>query len=481
MRKTPFKLDDKSSELIARWNIAAYFCVSAALLLVLAITGWGAYLDFSEVRNTLLEGELNRLRSHAVRTVSLIQDRLGAPGGTLDSAVSEENWLREYWDKWVSADESRPYAAIVDRSGKIILHFNRKLEGGQLGQGWYDRVVTEIDDGDPNDDDIVETRHAPLTGGLRVFDVRVPIIQHGKEIADYHTALSYKWFEQALSDKNASTRTRWIGIFAVLMLVIGVTGASLYQIVRRTMLLREAIEVARVKQFAELGELAAGIAHEIRNPINAIRLNLHALQRLRQFTPGQEGDESVVVIAEANREIERVEGLMRIMLGYARPEKPVEEDIDLRSELEATLSFIKPVMDRDKVCLRRALPAGPLCAHLDRNRFRQIMLNLLNNAKEAAGADGQIEVRLSRRGRDVVEITVADNGPGVLPADRERIFDPFYSTKELGTGLGLALVKRFVEEARGTVVCEGNGESGAQFRVVFPEAGKETASVPLAR
>jgi len=336
-------------------------------------------------------------------------------------------------------------------------------------------VLDEIDSGEPGD--AVETRHALLTGGGRAFDVRVPIIQHGAEVGDYHNGLDYKWFQRVLAEKNAATRTRWGGIFAVLLLVIGATGVSLYKIVRRTMLLHEAIEWSRVKQFAEVGELAAGIAHEIRNPINAIRLNLFALQRLQQFTPTHNGDESADVIAEATREIERVEGLMRIMLGYARPAKPNEEDIDIRAELEAMLSFIKPVIDRDKMCIRCRLSPTPLYVHLDRSRFRQIMLNLLNNAKEAIGPEGEIDVSLSRRGRETVEITVDDKGRAMWPADLDRIFDPLYSSKELGAGLGLALVKRFVEEAGGGVTCEANGSDGARFRITFPEALAETAAV----
>jgi signal transduction histidine kinase len=474
-------LDDKSNELIARWNIAAYLCVSAALVLVLAITAWGAYIDFSEVRLTLLQGELNRVRSHAVRTVSRIQDRLAVPGATLAAAVMTDNWLREYWGTALPTDESRPYAAVVDNSGKIIIHSDPKTEGRQLGQSWYDRIVSEIDDGNPDGEDIVETRTSVLANGRRVFDVRVPILQHGEEVGSYHSALDYGWFQKQLADKTTGTWSRWAAIFAGVLLIIGVTGVSLYNIVKRTILLRETIEVARVRQFAELGELAAGIAHEIRNPINAIRLNLHALQRLHQFSAAENGNESATVIAEANREIERVEGLMRIMLGYARPEKPVDEYIDIRSELDATLNFIRPVLERDRVCMDVILPPNSIYVHLDRNRFRQIMLNLLTNAKEAVGVDGRIEVSLARRSRDQIEIVVADNGPGVAPADRERIFDPFYSTKELGTGLGLALVKRFVDEAGGTVACEPNGTSGARFRISFFEAAPEAANLVMNR
>lgn len=408
-----------------------------------------------------------------MRTVSRIQDRLGTPGATLATAVAgEEDWLRNYWNRFLPPDESRPFAAIVDRSGKVLVHSDPKLEGGQLGQSWYERVVNEMDAGDPDSDYIVETRCPVLTSGIRVFDVRVPIIQHGQEVGDYHSAMDYEWFQKQLAEKSKGTWTRWTIIFGALLLIVCITGVSLYKIVQRTLILRETIEMARVKQFVELGELAAGIAHEIRNPINAIRLNLHALQRMNDSGDGFSGDESATVIAEANREIERVEGLMRIMLGYARPEKPIDEHIDLRSEMEAAVNFIRPVMERDRVCLEAKLPSTAIYAHLDRNRFRQIMLNLLTNAKEAVQSDGRIEVTLARQGREI-EILVADNGPGVAAGDRERIFDPFYSTKELGTGLGLALVKRFVDEARGSIVCETNESGGARFRIRFPEVPAE--------
>jgi signal transduction histidine kinase len=223
------------------------------------------------------------------------------------------------------------------------------------------------------------------------------------------------------------------------------------------------------------------MAHEIRKPINAVRTNLQTLRRLAYPAHGEDPSSISATIAAANREIERLEGLMRIMLGYALPEKPTDERIDVRSELEATLSFIKPVIDRVGSCVRCRLAPTPLYVHLDRNRFRQIVLNLVANAAEAAGAEGQIDVTLTRSGRGRVEVVVSDNGPGVPPEERQRIFEPFYSTKPQGTGLGLALVKRFVDEARGTVTCEANARTGARFRIDFPEIAGETASLPLTR
>jgi len=462
-------LDLKSHQLLARWTGLAYLCVGIALILVLAITGWGAYLDFYEVRITHLQGEVGRLRSHAVRTVSRIEERVRAFEGDLVKAIGEDDWLRSYWQLWVPSDKSRLYGAVVDAQGKIILHTWPQLEGKAVAHNWYVKPVPEAGD------DVFLTNNPALTTQPS-YDIRIPIQYNDREIGVYHSGLDPDWFDEILDAKIADTWRRWVFIFGGVAVVVSVAMLSLYQIFKRTMVLREAVEFSRVRQFVELGELAAGIAHEIRNPINAIRLNLHALQRLHNLGAPLDGDEAGTVIGEARREIERVEGLMRIMLGYARPERAHNEELDLRAELEATVGFLEPVMERDGVTLRLVVPPAPMWVFMDRNRLRQIMLNLLNNAKEAVGAGGHVDVILAQR-REGIEISVADNGPGVAPGDRERIFDPFYSTKDLGTGLGLALVKRFVEEASGKVYCEENGERGARFRLVFPEGAREVVNL----
>jgi signal transduction histidine kinase len=351
---------------------------------------------------------------------------------------------------------------VVDNTDRIVMHSTPALEGAQLGPGWYDRTVPEAGE------DVVYTANRSLTAGKYAYDIHVPILQGDREIGAYHLALAADWLEDELAKTYTVARGRWAFILGSVFAVVVVASISLHNIIRRTLILREAVQLSRMQQFAELGELAAGIAHEIRNPINVVRLNLHVLQRLLQTTPAHGGDESATVIAAANREIERVEGLMRIMLDYARPEKAVDEDINVGPELEATLCFLRAVIERDRITVNMRLPATPTYVCIDRHRFRQIVLNLLNNAREAAGPGGQIDVEVLRR-RNQVEIVVADNGRGLPAAERQRIFDPFYSTKDLGTGLGLSLVKRFVQEADGTVVCEDNKPSGACFRIDFAE------------
>ena len=195
-------------------------------------------------------------------------------------------------------------------------------------------------------EDVVYTADRNLAAGKHAYDIHIPILDGDREIGAYHSALAADWFDDQLAKTYAAARVRWAIILGSVFAVVAVAGISLYSIIKRTLILREEVELSRVRQFAELGELAAGIAHEIRNPINVVRLNLHVLQRLLQSAAEHNGGDSATVIAETNRAIERVEGLMRVMLDYARPEKAVDEDINVGGELQVTLDFLQTVMTR---------------------------------------------------------------------------------------------------------------------------------------
>jgi signal transduction histidine kinase len=177
------------------------------------------------------------------------------------------------------------------------------------------------------------------------------------------------------------------------------------------------------------------------------------------------------ILQESNEEIERLEGLVRSILGYARPDQARDKDIDLARELDATLDFIRQLLERDNITIRAQLPDRPVLVHMDRDRFRQMVLNLLNNARDATGRDGLISVALAEQ-EGWADLNIADSGPGVPRGQQDRIFEPFFTTKDRGCGLGLTLVKRFAEEAGGVVTCESNGDQGACFRICLPAAGQ---------
>ncbi|MBS0208065.1 MAG: HAMP domain-containing histidine kinase [Planctomycetes bacterium] len=441
--------------------VAVYLAFALSMLGIVVIAYWNARLDFNETRRDLLQSEVSRLRSHAVRTALRIQESLTREGRPDDlTALDATIWLRPYWGRVIDGDEAHLYAAVVDQSGRVIKHSVAALEGSVLPSNWYLYQIPEAGD------DVVETAAASLTGGPRALDIRVPLLHDNREIGAYHTGLDQAWFEATLGERRSAMRWRWaittLLIFGVVVLAV----FSAVSISKRFATLNTSLAMGRVRQMAELGQVAGGIAHEVRNPLNTIRLNLHYLERLWQN--GQPSpDQSAQIMHETVDEIERVDAMMRSLVEYARPEKAHAEVLDLVVETQVVIDIMRPLLDRDAVNVEPRLEAGPLKVLMDRSRLRQAFLNLLTNSAEATGPQGHIRVSV-RRAEDAAELAVADNGPGVPIASRERIFEPFHSTKELGTGLGLALVKRFVEEAGGSVGCHAAPEGGAEFRIRLP-------------
>ena len=160
---------------------------------------------------------------------------------------------------------------------------------------------------------------------------------------------------------------------------------------------------------------------------------------------------------------------MQQLLGFATPEHPRDEVVNLVDELHAIVDFIDRELLRNNVQVELVLPSEPIYVRMDHGRLRQVVLNLLQNAQQAMPEGGAVIVQATG-GRDTAEIVVADRGPGIPEADRQRIFEPFYSTKLNGTGLGLSLVRRFVEEVGGHIGCENNEFGGATFRILLPAA-----------
>lgn len=440
----------------------AYLGVGATLLFVLAVAIWGVYHDLSQVRATFLTSEMNRLRTHASRTAGLIQDELHQNKAESLAELEDDDFLRKHWDRVIKSDRSRLYAAVVDMHGRVVAHSEPAHEGTTLEAAWYDRIVAEAGD------DVVETRSQSLAGGVPGYSVSSPLYVNNKLIGNYHSALRKDWVERSIVDRQAPSKRVWAYLLTLIGLIVAISGCSLFFISRRMVMLHESVKLTRSRRFAELGQLMAGIVHEIRNPLNAMRLNLHVLSRAEAAGAGATVNraEQAEIIRETNYEIERVEGLLRILLGYARPDNPRNENLDVRAEVQATLTFLRPLLERAEILVKATFPEHPALVVMDRDRFRQILLNLINNSREAMDVGGCIQIQVKQLG-ERVEIVVADDGQGIPHSLRERIFEPFFSTKELGTGLGLAIVRRFVEEGGGSIVCETKQDSGALFRLKF--------------
>ncbi|MBI2479498.1 MAG: hypothetical protein HYV60_12950 [Planctomycetia bacterium] len=443
---------------LTRSAVAAYGCICVALALLLGLSIWSTYRELRHYRSALLLAEGSRLRFHAERIVGRLEREL-EPHEEFDlSEVDNKDWLIEYWRRVIPHEEQRLYAALVDRDGTVLLHSDSNRIGARLSRHWYDRLATEAGDL------VVETRSNALTAGERALDVRVPVVLDDQEVGEFHAGFDMAWFENWSSARQgAFLRQRTLLVGAVLLIVL-LASTSLYYIATHSVFLRRAVNTAQLERTAEIRQLAAGLAHEIRNPLHAIRLNLHTFGRAQDSDSALEPAEIKTMLDQSSREIDRIDRLMQELVSFATPEVPRDELIDLKAELSGVVEFIDQEMLHNDVRVTTGLPPQPVFVRIDSGRLRQILLNLLHNAAYASQSPGQIIVAVAVRGSSV-EITITDNGSGVADADRERIFEPFFTTKSDGTGLGLALVKRFVDEADGEIRCEQSSSGGAVFRI----------------
>jgi signal transduction histidine kinase len=236
-------------------------------------------------------------------------------------------------------------------------------------------------------------------------------------------------------------------------------------------------EVIRADQLAAVGQLAAGLAHELRNPLMCMKVLVQSAARRGQLAALNPRDLEVL-----DEEITRLENLLQAFLDFARPAALKKSRVDLGDVVCRTVEFLSARATRRNVAVECALPNQPLVVDADAAQLRQVTLNLLLNALDAVPNGGSIwvEVTLDRRAESEPEpidqnqprarLTVSDNGRGLLALDRDRIYEPFFSTKETGLGLGLAITQRIVRAHGGQLNASDRGGGGAAFEVVLPVA-----------
>lgn len=225
-------------------------------------------------------------------------------------------------------------------------------------------------------------------------------------------------------------------------------------------------EKRRAERLAALGALVSGIAHEIKNPLVAIKTFAELLPE--RFTDADFRDDfSGVVI----REIERIDGLVGRLRGLAAPSPATAPPVDIREPLVETLALLRAQCEQTRTIVQRELDTSPLFVAVDSSQLKQLFLNVFINAIEAMGSGGELTVKAHQRyrqGKSWVTVEVLDTGPGIPDVIRSKIFDPFFTTKSRGSGLGLAICHSIADAHRGTIRLENNRGRGARLSVEFP-------------
>lgn len=264
-------------------------------------------------------------------------------------------------------------------------------------------------------------------------------------------------------------REDWGQPFVLRLVVLWLTAICCYgaQVLleRQRLATEEADEfVTREGQLRSAGRLAAEFAHQIKNPLAVINNATFSLQRaLRDGKAG--AAQQIEIIQE---EVSHADRIVTQIMGYAQLTEGRVEKLNVAEELERAITQVFPPAVPTGIRIHREFDRTFPPLLMQRHHLSEIMLNLLKNAREAVGENGNVYITADSRRDYAVEISVRDDGPGIPPDKIERVFEAYYTTKEHGTGLGLAIVKHNTELYGGTVRVESGLGKGAAFTLVFP-------------
>lgn len=271
----------------------------------------------------------------------------------------------------------------------------------------------------------------------------------------------------------------WFALGAAAALLM--TGPVIWLVTQR--LIRRARSAERrardARRLAEIGAMTGGLAHEIKNPLSTIGLNAQLLAEAIHETPLPDDQKSRLVrrIDALRREAERLRDILTEFLRFAGSVHLELEPANLNDIVDEMVEFFLPQAEAAGVRVRLELSPRPLLVDVDSTHFKQALLNLLLNATQAVGNPGdapgvkelilRTELRKAPEGLQAV-VHVIDTGPGVPQERIDRIFEPYFTTKSGGTGLGLPTSRRLIEEHRGTIEVHSAPGQGADFVITLP-------------
>jgi signal transduction histidine kinase len=252
---------------------------------------------------------------------------------------------------------------------------------------------------------------------------------------------------------------------------IGDLAQSFNDMIYQLQLTRERMEAAnrrlvQAEKLASIGRISASIAHEIRNPLTSVKLNI---QKVMESQNLDELDKEHLDISQEG--IGHIENFIKEMLNFTRVSELQLDYFSVEQIVDESIKMIRNTLKLKDVELVKEVQEKLPQVLVDGDKIRQVILNILHNACEAVEKGGKIIITLSllkgRRGRKI-RFRISDNGPGIPKKDRENIFEPFYTTKSTGIGLGLANARKIINQHKGTIRAVLNKESGACFEILIP-------------
>ncbi len=440
-----------------------FFLLAIALVLLAALTAGAAWLvarEFRTLRRQFdkVQMESFRIADQFISSVARLNSSLFAfeASGEQVARASFERDSRSL-DAWIDAQSTRMHTT---EERQVLEEINKEYdvylaEGRQL-------IATRT----PDETDAESNRRL-----ARVEAVGKNLMKLGGKLANAHRAALGQLvasFERGLN----LLKTVITGAL-VLLVVFGALGLrALYRELvapLRKQLVESRALLERQEKLASLGVLAAGVAHEIRNPLTAIKARLFTQRKLLEKGSAALNDADLI-----SNEITRLERIVRDFLHFASPSDPDWAAVSARGLLEELRELLAPELEKSEITLE--LTGGPdFTLRADAQQLKQVLINLVQNAAESIGQRGRVTLRayadrvpLEGQVQDVIVIEVSDTGGGIPIEVQKRLFDPFYTTKSTGTGLGLSIAMRILAKHRGTLQFQTEPGKGTTFGLVLP-------------
>jgi two-component system NtrC family sensor kinase len=263
------------------------------------------------------------------------------------------------------------------------------------------------------------------------------------------------------------------GVIAIILTTVFTTRLMIRQLVQSETRMKEMdAQLVQSDKLASLGKMAAGVAHEINNPLAVILQKTGWLQDLldeEEFQKSANGEEFRASVKKIEEHVERARKVVHNMLGYARRMEPRLEDVDVNQTINQTVDILENYARSNNIDIQTDLADNLPITAGDQAQLQQVILNLVNNAIDAIGKDGTISVKSSRE-QSKIRVVIADTGPGIPESMQKKIFDPFFTTKSTGkgTGLGLWISYNIIEKMGGNLALQSKEGQGATFTITLP-------------
>jgi signal transduction histidine kinase len=378
------------------------------------------------------------------------------------SQLKDASGFKSQLELFVRGNDNIISARLLDAEGRVIItHYqdNRKIISKLAPSEEFRTMIGPLN---PEKLELI-IRSKPQ----EFTNVKLPIKHGDVAVGQLQYDIATNAVYRNLFSTSRIISTRLVIIVLVSFVILALTFFLLWRIFAHH------IELVRAKdesdKMAYVGSLASGLAHEIRNPLNAMNVNLELVREKLQAEQREAQSASSTIIDAVQRDVTRLNKTLTDFLCYALPGRLEPEEVDLRDIVKESVALLEAEFSRRNV--RCDINAPAACqARVDIAGLRQVISNILLNAAEAMdGVDNRIFVDV-RSENNTCRISITDTGKGIASQDLDTIFEPFFSTKADGGGFGLAIARRIVEQHKGRIWAETAPTGGARINIILPRA-----------